>query len=175
MADEEKQVADKAQLQVKASDVDSSPTVIAAIAPATASHEQELEYVPDGGKAAWTVVLGSTLALFASAGMINSYFRCPFPDSPGELLSNGTAGRFPRLLRVYPSSLVHLRVHLLDRLPPGLLPLRWGSPHRPDLRCLWHHRQYLLPDPPARQGTNLRTRTWSRSSSHSGLSYVSSR
>ncbi|KAM5544505.1 hypothetical protein V8D89_002165 [Ganoderma adspersum] len=73
MADEEKQVANKAQLQVKTSDVDSSPTVIAAIAPATPAHEQELEYVPDGGKAAWTVVLGSTLALFASAGMINSY------------------------------------------------------------------------------------------------------
>ncbi|KAI0364210.1 monocarboxylate permease [Pilatotrama ljubarskyi] len=34
---------------------------------------QELEYVPDGGREAWTVVLGSSLALFASAGMINSY------------------------------------------------------------------------------------------------------
>lgn len=34
------------------------------------------EHVPDGGKEAWTVVLGSTLALFASAGMINAYV-CP--------------------------------------------------------------------------------------------------
>ena len=33
------------------------------------------EYVPDGGKEAWTVVLGSSLALFASAGMINAYVR----------------------------------------------------------------------------------------------------
>lgn len=38
-----------------------------------ASAVDELEYVPDGGKEAWTVVLGSTLALFASAGMINAY------------------------------------------------------------------------------------------------------
>ncbi|TFK87296.1 MFS general substrate transporter [Polyporus arcularius HHB13444] len=35
--------------------------------------EPQLEYVPDGGKEAWTVVLGSSLALFASAGMINTY------------------------------------------------------------------------------------------------------
>ncbi|KAI0767273.1 monocarboxylate permease [Fomes fomentarius] len=35
--------------------------------------EPELEYVPDGGREAWTVVLGSSLALFASAGMINAY------------------------------------------------------------------------------------------------------
>ena len=35
--------------------------------------EDELEYVPDGGREAWTVLLGSTLALFASAGMINAY------------------------------------------------------------------------------------------------------
>ncbi|KAH9912094.1 monocarboxylate permease [Epithele typhae] len=33
----------------------------------------EEEYVPDGGMGAWTVLLGSTSALFASAGMINSY------------------------------------------------------------------------------------------------------
>ncbi|KAI8989624.1 major facilitator superfamily domain-containing protein [Trametes punicea] len=33
----------------------------------------ELEYVPDGGKEAWTVVVGSCLALVASAGMINAY------------------------------------------------------------------------------------------------------
>ncbi|KAI0794344.1 monocarboxylate permease [Fomes fomentarius] len=38
-----------------------------------ASAIDELEYIPDGGREAWTVVLGSTLALFASAGMINAY------------------------------------------------------------------------------------------------------
>lgn len=35
--------------------------------------EPELEYVPDGGREAWIVVLGSSLALFASAGMVNAY------------------------------------------------------------------------------------------------------
>ena len=38
-----------------------------------ADPEPALEYVPDGGREAWTVVLGSSLALFASAGMINAY------------------------------------------------------------------------------------------------------
>ncbi|KAI0357821.1 monocarboxylate permease [Trametes cingulata] len=54
---------------------------LAAVAPATAIEESsparpqspELEHVPDGGREAWTVVLGSSLGLFASAGMINSY------------------------------------------------------------------------------------------------------
>ncbi|KAI9056296.1 monocarboxylate permease [Trametes sanguinea] len=39
----------------------------------TANPSYDLEYVPDGGKEAWTVVLGSSLGLFASAGMINAY------------------------------------------------------------------------------------------------------
>ncbi|KAH9846763.1 monocarboxylate permease [Lenzites betulinus] len=34
---------------------------------------QDLEHVPDGGKEAWTVVVGASLALFASAGMVNTY------------------------------------------------------------------------------------------------------
>ncbi len=56
------------------------PAAVAAAAPATpAVLEQQLEYVPDGGKAARTVVLGSTLALFASAGMINAYVRRLLP------------------------------------------------------------------------------------------------
>ncbi len=38
-----------------------------------ATSAQELDYVPDGGREAWTVVLGSCLALFASAGLINAY------------------------------------------------------------------------------------------------------
>lgn len=38
-----------------------------------AESKPELEYVPDGGREAWTVVLGSALALFSSAGMINAY------------------------------------------------------------------------------------------------------
>ena len=51
---------------VGSTDVDYSPV--------RAPHrDEELEYVPDGGREAWTVVLGSTLALFASAGMINAY------------------------------------------------------------------------------------------------------
>ncbi|KAI0664176.1 MFS general substrate transporter [Cubamyces menziesii] len=37
------------------------------------SPSPELEYVPDGGREAWIVVLGTTMALFASAGMINAY------------------------------------------------------------------------------------------------------
>ena len=41
--------------------------------PAVNGPEAELEYVPDGGKEAWIVVLGSSLALFSSAGMINAY------------------------------------------------------------------------------------------------------
>lgn len=32
-----------------------------------------IEDFPDGGKEAWTVVLGACLALFASAGMVNTY------------------------------------------------------------------------------------------------------
>lgn len=35
--------------------------------------QDELDYVPDGGREAWLVVMGSSLALFASAGMINAY------------------------------------------------------------------------------------------------------
>ncbi|KAI8989614.1 hypothetical protein BD414DRAFT_311664 [Trametes punicea] len=42
------------------------------------ARELDLEYVPDGGKEAWVVVLGSSLALFASAGMINAYVRPAF-------------------------------------------------------------------------------------------------
>ncbi|KAI0768225.1 major facilitator superfamily domain-containing protein [Trametes elegans] len=40
---------------------------------AEAPPSQELEYVPDGGKGAWMVVVGSCMALFASAGMTNAY------------------------------------------------------------------------------------------------------
>ncbi len=95
MSDDEKQVANKGHLHVKTeSNVDSSPTVIAAIAPATPLHEQELEYVPDGGKAAWTVVMGSTLALFASAGMINSYVRLVYPYCTSILFLTEPQGAF---------------------------------------------------------------------------------
>ena len=41
--------------------------------PPESSAQLEPEYVPDGGREAWTVVLGSSFALFASAGMINTY------------------------------------------------------------------------------------------------------
>ena len=56
---------------------ESQATVINAVTTngPTSTHESEeqLEYVPDGGREAWTVVLGSSLALFASAGMINAF------------------------------------------------------------------------------------------------------
>lgn len=54
-------------------------TLEAQVAPTAVPVDDEgpaqAEYVPDGGHAAWTVVLGSSLALFASAGMINAYVR----------------------------------------------------------------------------------------------------
>ncbi|PIL29481.1 MFS general substrate transporter [Ganoderma sinense ZZ0214-1] len=64
--DEEKQ-------QVKAYGNVETPSVISAKASDTPALEQSLEDVPDGGLAAWTVVLGSTLALIASTGMANAY------------------------------------------------------------------------------------------------------
>ncbi|KAI0634088.1 MFS general substrate transporter [Trametes polyzona] len=42
-------------------------------APGPAVSTQDIDWVPDGGRDAWMVVLGSSLALFASAGMINAY------------------------------------------------------------------------------------------------------
>lgn len=71
-------------------------TTIAPVADQTLAldAEPELEYVPDGGREAWTVVLGSSLALFASAGMINAYVsrlphvvgRSADGDHPGAVL-----------------------------------------------------------------------------------------
>ena len=65
MSDQEKQRANQGEAQVKTSELGLSPTDDAIDVPAIAVHAQELEYVPDGGREAWTVVLGSTLALFA--------------------------------------------------------------------------------------------------------------
>ncbi|KAI0653062.1 monocarboxylate permease [Cubamyces menziesii] len=50
-------------------------TITASSSIAEPPHEgqQELEHVPDGGREAYTVVLGASLALFASAGMVNTY------------------------------------------------------------------------------------------------------
>ncbi|KAI0768212.1 major facilitator superfamily domain-containing protein [Trametes elegans] len=56
---------EKARAQEEANTAD--PSIAEAPTP------QEAEYVPDGGKDAWVVVVGSSLALFASAGMINAY------------------------------------------------------------------------------------------------------
>ena len=52
-------------------------TITASSSIAEPPHEgqQELEHVPDGGREAYTVVLGASLALFASAGMVNTYVR----------------------------------------------------------------------------------------------------
>lgn len=36
-------------------------------------HEASVTAPPDGGREAWTVVFASTLALFASFGVVNSY------------------------------------------------------------------------------------------------------
>ena len=38
-----------------------------------AQQDLEVDSVPDGGREAWLVVLGSSLALFVSAGMVNAY------------------------------------------------------------------------------------------------------
>ena len=48
--------------------------------------ESSQEYVPDGGREAWTVVLGTSLALFSSAGMINAYVGAFFPFSSLEVV-----------------------------------------------------------------------------------------
>ncbi|EJF60629.1 monocarboxylate permease [Dichomitus squalens LYAD-421 SS1] len=69
MVEAEKQGHRKTEVQLG----NVNPETAVVDAPATPIAEPELEYVPDGGKQAWTVVLGSTLALFASAGMINAY------------------------------------------------------------------------------------------------------
>ncbi|KAJ8474237.1 hypothetical protein ONZ51_g7341 [Trametes cubensis] len=69
MADEEKYVCGSAK----------SSAVLTSMGSATEtdnvppSEPDGLEYVPDGGREAWTIVVGSTLALVASAGMINAY------------------------------------------------------------------------------------------------------
>ena len=38
-----------------------------------AQQDFEVDSVPDGGREAWLVVLGSSLSLFVSAGMVNAY------------------------------------------------------------------------------------------------------
>ncbi|KAL7284573.1 hypothetical protein ACG7TL_001865 [Trametes sanguinea] len=61
---------DKSRVEAELTEVDER---LRTQADSTEEPSYELEYVPDGGKEAWTVVLGSSLALFASAGMINAY------------------------------------------------------------------------------------------------------
>ena len=72
MAAREKQDDLKTEIQAHTADV---------AVPADAASMDALEFVPDGGREAWTVVLGSTLALFASAGMINAYVSLSSPVS----------------------------------------------------------------------------------------------
>ncbi|KAI0827531.1 monocarboxylate permease [Trametes gibbosa] len=54
-------------------DADTATVAGSVAPPAEPPAPQDLEHVPDGGKEAWTVVLGASLALFASAGMVNTY------------------------------------------------------------------------------------------------------
>lgn len=65
MADREKQLEDR--------EVKTEAQTAAQVVPAVDDTPADEEFVPEGGREAWTVVLGSTLALFASAGMINAY------------------------------------------------------------------------------------------------------
>ncbi|KAI0741766.1 monocarboxylate permease [Daedaleopsis nitida] len=65
---QQKEAQDCSKLEAQTTVVD-SPEVVGSLAVEAA----EPEHVPDGGREAWTVVLGSSLALFASAGMINAY------------------------------------------------------------------------------------------------------
>lgn len=62
----EKQPQDAAKVEAQSTVVDTT------VADRNLATEED-EYVPDGGREAWTVVMGSSLALFASAGMINAY------------------------------------------------------------------------------------------------------
>ena len=45
-----------------------------------AQQDLEVDIVPDGGREAWLVVLGSSLALFVSAGMVNAYVSGKHPS-----------------------------------------------------------------------------------------------
>ena len=67
MVDREKQPQD--------GEVKTEVQTAAQVVPAVDDTPADEELVPEGGREAWTVVLGSTLALFASAGMINAYVR----------------------------------------------------------------------------------------------------
>ena len=112
------------------------PRVDVTAAPANANEE----FVPDGGRQAWTVIFGSTLALFASAGMLNTYV-CSFPlsaccshdelDLPGDI---------SRLLQDNAPPIVVDGVHIPDRLSASFFPLRFRPSHWEDIRCLRHSR-----------------------------------
>ena len=47
---------------------------------AETQQDSEADSVPDGGREAWLVVLGSSLALFVSAGMVNAYVSGKHPS-----------------------------------------------------------------------------------------------
>ncbi|KAI0763860.1 monocarboxylate permease [Trametes elegans] len=71
MADEEKRRSASEEKTDVETDV--APVGDAGAQDAPEPPRHDLDDVPDGGKEAWTVVLGSVLALFASAGMVNTY------------------------------------------------------------------------------------------------------
>ncbi|TFK87295.1 monocarboxylate permease [Polyporus arcularius HHB13444] len=75
---EKPQVADSEKVpeQLAASVVPVEGTVEAGHivpSPEDAELQREADVIPDGGREAWLVVLGSSLALFVSAGMVNAY------------------------------------------------------------------------------------------------------
>ena len=66
---------EKHTLEDKAGTETGTITAGSSIADSPQEDQQEPEHVPDGGREAYTVVLGASLALFASAGMVNTYVR----------------------------------------------------------------------------------------------------
>ena len=74
--------------------------------------ESSQEYVPDGGREAWTVVLGTSLALFSSAGMINAYVSAFFFFSSLEVVPDESMNRAPSRATTRRLCCRHHRPHL---------------------------------------------------------------
>ena len=125
MAAREKQDDLKTETQAHTADV---------AVPADAASMDALEFVPDGGREAWTVVLGSTLALFASAGMINAYVSLS-SLVPCCVLTTiyAYAGRVSGLLRVDTATLFLSCVDIAHRVTANIFPIRLRPAHRANL------------------------------------------
>lgn len=85
--DSEKKGEESAAVGPVTNDSDSPTATVLEAAEAQPPPAYE-EYVPDGGREAWTVVFGSALALFSSAGMVNAYVSIYFPRSPDSDVAN---------------------------------------------------------------------------------------